>query len=320
MKNTTFIISGGAGRVVTAIPALEKYNKLNPDDDFKVLVDEWQALYWSHPILQNRTFGHNQKGQFENHIKNYRVVVPEPYTTNSFFNQKTNLVECFDEIINNTDDHSDLALQKYLYTSAFEKLETRRLFDSYIEHTGKQKIVVIQPFGSGAKIINNTVIDNSNRSLSRESYLKIVEELSRYATVLYVSPPQFRHPNDTTSIAFDENYPYMCFLSSFIEQCDYFVGVCSVGQHIAKAFKKPGTIFMGGTHERSFSYPEHFQIVRTEGRTPIYSPWRLSNIDCDFANLSNEGIMNFTDKQLVQTCNFIEKKLTNTSQWCSNYD
>ena len=38
MRNTTFVISGGAGRVVTAIPALEKYHRLNPDDDFKVLI------------------------------------------------------------------------------------------------------------------------------------------------------------------------------------------------------------------------------------------------------------------------------------------
>ncbi len=315
MKNTTFIISGGAGRVVTAIPALEKYNKLNPEDDFKVLVDGWERLYWSHPILQNRTFGHDQKGQFESHIKNNRVVVPEPYTTNSFFNQKKNLVECFDEIINNTDDHSDLTSDKYLHTSTIEKLTTRELFGRYIEQTGKQKVVVIQPFGSGAYITNNCVVDETNRSLSRECYLKIVEEISVYATVIYASMPQFRHPDDTTSIILDAQ-PYMRFLPSFIEQCDYFVGVCSVGQHVAKAFKKPGTIFMGGTDEKSCSYPEHFKIIRKKGRTPVYSPIRLSNIDCEFANRSNEGIMDFNDEQLVEICNYIKEKLIDTPRWC----
>ena len=45
MRNTTFVISGGAGRVVTAIPALEKYHRLNPHDDFKVLVHGWVDLF-----------------------------------------------------------------------------------------------------------------------------------------------------------------------------------------------------------------------------------------------------------------------------------
>jgi len=31
--NTTFLLNGGAGRIITAIPALEKNQKLNPADD-----------------------------------------------------------------------------------------------------------------------------------------------------------------------------------------------------------------------------------------------------------------------------------------------
>lgn len=313
MTNTTFIITGGAGRVVTAIPALEKYHRLNPDDDFKVLVHGWQDLYWSHPILQNRTFAANQKGHFENYIKNSRVVTPEPYTLNSFFNQKKNLVESFDEIINNTDDHSDLTTEKYLHTSIIEKNRSCELFGNYISRTQKNKVIVFQPFGSGVDIINGDVIDRSNRSLSRESYYKIVQELSKFATVIYASMPQFRHPNDKTSITFDEHQPYLRALASFIEQCDYFVGVCSVGQHIAKAFKRPGTIIMGGTDERSFSYPDHFSIIRKEGREPAYSPWRLSDGDCEFADRSNEGIMDFTDDEIQDICNHIKEKVIGTS-------
>jgi len=55
-SNTTFIITGGAGRVIAAVPALEKFARLNPDDDFKVLVYGWESLFWSHPLLQDRTF------------------------------------------------------------------------------------------------------------------------------------------------------------------------------------------------------------------------------------------------------------------------
>ena len=39
--NTTFLLSGGAGRIIAAIPALEKYHRLNPDDDFRVVIYGW---------------------------------------------------------------------------------------------------------------------------------------------------------------------------------------------------------------------------------------------------------------------------------------
>ena len=38
MNHTVFHIDGGAGRVIAAIPALLKFHKNNPNDDFKVLV------------------------------------------------------------------------------------------------------------------------------------------------------------------------------------------------------------------------------------------------------------------------------------------
>jgi hypothetical protein len=305
--NTTFIISGGAGRVVTAIPALEKYHKLNPNDDFKVLVHGWQELFWSHPALQHRVFSARQKGNFKNHIKNNRVVTPEPYTLNSFFNEKKNLVEAFDEIINNTQNHSDLTTEKYLYTSIVERHKTRDLFGSYVDKTKKDKIIVFQPFGSGVEIINNSAIDRSNRSLSQENYYKIVQELSKFATIIYASMLQFKHPNDNISITFDEHHPYLRVLTALIEQCDYYVGVCSVGQHIARALHKPGLILMGGTNEKVFSYPEHFSILRKEERSPVYTPWRLSEGDCEFSDRLNEGLMDFTEQEVQKICEAIKK-------------
>lgn len=307
MNNTTFIISGGAGRTVATIPALEKYYKLNPDDNFRVLVHSWHDLFWNHPVLQDRTFPAHQKGAFENYIKDNRIVTPEPYTLNSFFNERKNLVEAFDEIINNTSDHNDLTTEKYIYTSAVERQRARELFDSYIDKTKKDKIIVFQPFGSSAEMVDSSVIDRSSRSLSQESYYKIVQELSKYATIVYVGIPEFRHPHDNISITFDQHRPYLRVMTAFIEQCDYYVGVCSVGQHVARALHKPGAVLMGGTNQKSFSYPEHLSILRKEGRSPVYTPWRLSEVDCEFAERANEGIIDFTDEEIQQICEFVKK-------------
>ena len=80
--NTTFVINGGAGRVIAAIPALEKFARLNPENDFKVLIYGWESLYWNHPVLQKRTFGAVGKGTFEMFIKDNELIVPEPYLQN----------------------------------------------------------------------------------------------------------------------------------------------------------------------------------------------------------------------------------------------
>ena len=116
--NTTFLLSGGAGRIITAIPALEKFAKLNPDNDFKVMIYGWENLYWNHPLLQSKTFGVGTKGSFDHIVKNNLLLSPEPYHVNEYYNQKLSLVDAFDKEINKTDDHSDLDKPRlYLHSS-----------------------------------------------------------------------------------------------------------------------------------------------------------------------------------------------------------
>jgi hypothetical protein len=307
MVNTTFIITGGAGRVMCAISALEKYHRLNPKDDFNVIVHGWEALYWSHPILQSRTIGANQKGTFDSIIKKTRVVIPEPYQVYGFYNQTLHLIQAFDKEINGTKDHSDLNLNT-LHLSPVEIEGGKELIEKYKTDTKKKKVVVFQPYGSGVEIINGNPLDRSNRSMLPEHSIKLIQELSKHAVVLNASHPTHRSRQDTYSINFDDPHVnYFRRLMALIYHCDYFVGVCSVGQHIARAFNKPGLILMGATHEENYSYPEHFTVYRKSDRTPIYSPWRLSEVDVEFSNRENDGIMNFTQKELGEIISIIRK-------------
>lgn len=305
--NTSFIISGGIGRVVASIPALEKYHKLNPNDNFKIFVAAWEHVFFSHPVLQPRVLNINQKGTFDL-LKDTNVFEPEIYRLNSFFNQKVNMVEAFDECINKTNDHSDLNYNS-MHTSYVEKNKTKDLFAEYKKQKGKDKVVVFQPFGSGVEVINNTVVDRSNRSLMHDHYLQIAREISNDAVVLFASQPNLRHSHDNITISFDEHFPYIRVLTSFIEQCDYFVGVCSVGQHIARAFNRPGLIVMGGTSEKNFSYPDHFNIFRKKDRVPHYTPWRLAEGDCEFSDRMNDGIMDFNLQELTEIVSIIKNGL-----------
>jgi len=302
-KNTSFLISGGSGRVVTAIPALEKYARLNPDDDFKVLVHGWDMMYWSHPLLQEKTFEVSQKGIFENYIKNYNLVAPEPYHVPGYYNQEKSLAEAFDEIINNTHDHSDLD-RPNLYVSYEERARIKVNLDALKQQTKKDKIIVFQPFGSGARIENNVFIDSSGRSMYPEDFKELCQHLSNYAAIVYFGPPdlfQFTNSPDVFCPPMADLRMYM----TVIHECDYFVGCDSVGQHVARAFDKKGLVLMGSTFENNVSYPDYFKFYRNKNVRVKYNPIRIGGLDCQLADRSNDGVMKFDEDQLKEIFNLI---------------
>jgi hypothetical protein len=295
--NTTFIIDGGAGRLIAAIPALEKYAANNPNDDFRVLTAAWESLYWSHPLLQNRTYNANHKGVFDLHMKDRRIVRPEPYHLYEYYTQQKHLIECFDQEINKTDNHSNLD-KPNLYLSTKEIVTAKKMLREAVEKTGKSRVVVFQPYGSGIRMTDDRPYDDTNRSLDVDFSLKLLYNMSKENTVIYFGEKEFRHPGDSFSIDFSSNGADLRMYMCLIANCDYFVGVDSVGQHMARAFNKPATVIMGSTFEQNVSYP-NFNIYRNKAK-PTYVPIRLSNIDSDYANNLNENTMIFDEEDIYR--------------------
>jgi ADP-heptose:LPS heptosyltransferase len=167
----------------------------------------------------------------------------------------------------------------------------------------KKKFVVFQPYGSGIQMVNDRPHDSSGRSLDVDDALKLGKLLSQDAVVLYFGPDEFVHPGDDFMLN-TKNIPGadLRFYMAMISQCDTFVGVDSVGQHMARAFNKSGLVIMGSTFEKNVSYPEHFKIYRN-GVKPTYSPIRIGGVDCDFADRANDGVMVFNDYQIQEMYN-----------------
>jgi hypothetical protein len=298
--NTSFILSGGAGRVIASIPALEKFHRLNPNDDFKVFVHGWESLFWSHPLLQQRTFSIGQKGVFDQFIRHSNLIAPEPYDRRSFYTQQKSLAEAIDEEINNTNDHSDLT-KPNIFLQKQEMNSINFILQEKKKEKRKNKVIVFQPYGSGIRINNGRPIDTSIRSIDVDDYLKIGKELSKEALVVFFGEKDYVHPGDDFSFkpAVDLQQIDLRFWASCIAASDYFVGCDSVGQHMAYSFNKPGTVIMGSTFEKNVSYPEHFKIYRN-GLTPTYSPIRIGGVDCEFADRANDNLMDFTSNQITE--------------------
>lgn len=305
-----FILDGGAGRVVTSIPAFLKYQKKHSSEDWKILVAGWDMMFWNIPELQDRVFNSEAKGVFENYIKDADVVVsPEPYRLPSYFRQEKSLAQAFDEIINETDDHSDLEPVK-LIVSEKEKLYAKNWCDGLRQQTGNKKIVVIQPFGQGAGMPfvpqNNQIVDFERRSLDPNDYLKIVKILSQKYNLIFFGQPQMTLQEDTYTQKLQSD---LRTWTATIQQSDYLIGVDSLGQHIARAVGTPGSVIFGSTFPINTSYPDYFFIFDKDKNNRKYSPIRINMFDSDMANRMNEKCMRFTDTEIKKMCEAIDQDI-----------
>ena len=291
---TIFWIDGGAGRVIAAIPALLKYAKTHQNDDWGVLVGAWDFLYWGIPELQDRTYNLDTKGVFDNVVKNCDVIVtPEPYRNPAYFRQEISLVQAFDREINNTTEHGDLGVPSMVFNLTERGVAKNTILD--LKNANKRnKTIIFQPFGRGAKKDRDVIQDEESRSLSQKDYLSLVKKLSTKYNIIFFGEPEFQLNEDSYAAK------YSCDLrqwGALIAEADYFIGCDSVGQHIARAVGTPGTVIFGSTFPINTSYPDYFQIL-DNGKSKKYSPIRIAGLDVSLSNRLNESTMQFSDKEL----------------------
>jgi len=287
------MIDGGAGRAIAAIPALIKHSKKN--QDFRIMVHGWDTLYWGIPELHDKVFNPDQKGAFEQFFLDAdKVLSPEPYRVPGYYKQEKSLAEAFDYLINETDDHSDLT-PPVLVTNKNEELQAANFMQQTKQQQQKQKTIVIQPFGrSMEKPQDNVILDQSSRSINPETYLKLVKKLATKYNLILFAEKNFWIPEDTYTMKPEAD---LRMWTAFIDAADYFIGCDSVGQHMARALNKPGTVIIGSTFAVNTSYPNYFNIIEKDIQKK-YSPIRISGLEGHLADRVNEATVEFTDEEI----------------------
>jgi hypothetical protein len=303
MSSTIIYIDGGAGRVIAAVPALLKYHRLNPNKEWYVLIPAWDGLLWSIPELQDRTYGVDTKGLWDNIVsKADEIITPEPYKLPAYFRQEISLAEGFDKEINKTTDHSDLGIPRMLFSKAEEKWAANTVADIR-QQQQKSKTIVIQPFGRGATLDRVDIVDTASRSLSADAYISLVKKLAARYNMVFFGEPQFQIVTDTYSIKMPPTTDLRMW-AALIDCCEYFVGVDSVGQHMARATNTPGTVIFGSTFPVNTSYPDWFQIIEKSGEKK-YSPIRITGLDSILADRHNDRMMDFDENEITEMYNKI---------------
>ena len=308
-RKKVFSIDGGAGRAICAIPALEKYARLHPDEDWNIIIGGWDTLYFGNPLLQERTYSMDVKGIFNNLIKDSQIIHPEPYTLWQYYNQQCSLAEAFDKIINETDDHSDLG-KPNMYLCKAEEKNAANMLSGVKAKQNKDLTIVIQPLGRSARVDNGDVIDDSTRSIEPHVYHKLVKKLSQKYNIILMAEPDFISVlSAEDSVSEKPQGVDLRMWSAIIESVDYFIGCDSVGQHMARAFDIPGTVIMGSTYASNVSYPDYFNMIENKNVEKVYSPIRVAGFDCHLTDRLNDKLMDFSEEEVDEIYKSIVKDI-----------
>lgn len=294
-RNKAFFINGGAGRVVCSIPALEKFQEDNPDNDFIVVCEGGTDFFKGHPKLHPRVYDHWHKNLFEDKLKHMEIVSPEPYRIWEYYNQQATLSQAYDIAINN---HGVRELPiPTIKLSKQELIMGQQVISEVKEKTKKDKIIVFQPFGRGVFEEKGIITDFSGRSFEAENVVNIIKKLSNDYGIVFMGEIsiEFNKHGISAPVAIPQNIDLRTW-AAIIARADHFLGCDSVGQHLAYAVGTTATVVVGSTFKENVSYPNYdkFTVLDMGEGVRIYSPIRIT-VD-ELADRVNEGIMAMNDK------------------------
>jgi len=292
-RKKVFMVSGGAGRIICALPAFHKYLRNNRPEEFYIISQSGLEFFLG-TEFQDFAFDPAHKGLFKNIIKDNDLINLEPYQTHGYYNQEKSLSEAFDKLINETDDHKGLTRPE-IVLSKTEEINAVNTVKLARKQQEKRHTIVFQPFGRNAtQHDGGHVVDATSRSLTTNDYFYISEQLRKKYNV--ISMTEIRFDNDDNMYV-DANLRHW---AGIIDAADYFVGIDSCGQHMAYAFNKPGSVIIGSTFAQNISYPDHFNILEKPNNYfgKEYSPIRIEGMDSELADRKNDTCMDFTQQEL----------------------
>ena len=251
-------------------------------------------------------------------LKDRDLISPEPYRIWEYYNQKCSLAQAYDIAINNKGIR-DLP-KPIIRLSKEELLMARQMITEVKEKTGKDKIIVFQPFGRGAhpdQISEKQkeegkqpdITDSTGRSIELKNIWNIVRKLAKNYGVMVMSefPLDFQK-HMSTPIATPMNIHLRIWMA-VIKQANHFVGCDSVGQHVAYAFDKTATVLVGSTYPINTSFPdaENIDIIDLGKDERVYSPIRITSDE--MSDRLNEGIMAMDEQAEERVIKSVQRML-----------
>ncbi len=320
MKKKVVHVDGGMGRVLCAEPAIRRLTEAGNE---VCVVTSWPEVLAHHPNV--KVYHMHHQNLWEDIIQDGEYIAPEPYNNIFYYQKKHHMTQSFDYLINGSVGSELTPIVPKIFLSDEEIVEAKKVLSDMINQYGHAAFtLVIQPFGSGAGVYNSNfsldmpreertlesekykaaranakmcLADYSNRSMSFEMVGAIMNQLHPDFMILNFSTIEVSHPRVL-------NYQgSLRQWFAIMSMADYFIGIDSIGQHVAAAFDIPGHVFFGGTAVENLAYPEIHSIVQREGYPKAYVPYRQ-----DFSHAINDKAMEFDEKTIASVCKEINEK------------
>lgn len=294
MKSKIFQIDGGIGRVICATPAIQDYAR--QCDTRVIVVTSWTEVFWfntavykvykiDHPYLWDDVIRH---GDFFN---------PEPYHSSLYYNQEHHLIDAFQWLINQRAT-TETRTQPQLFLSPDEITCAKNIIQRVKKEMNISCIAAYQPYGAGAAMLDNNVVDNSHRSLSKTA----AEFIATASNVGFVN---CSHIFVDCKNVWNQQFSVR-ELFAIVSQCDFVVAVDSSVAHIGVAFDKRGISLLGATFMQNVGY-NSYRTFQRKGFPKNYFPNRFHGFVDE-----NRDAMNFDTDTLqeivasINTRNFEE--------------
>ena len=305
MRSKAFFVNGGAGRVISSIPAFEKYAETH--DDFIIVCEGGTDFFKGHPKLDHKVYDHWHKNLFQEHIKQRDCESPEPYRVWEYYNQKCNLSQAYDIAINGLEESRELPAPT-INLNKMEVIAGYNIVEEVKSVTKKDKVIVIQPFGRSIEQVGEFMADSTSRSMSLVGVCDIINQLKKDYAVIIMSEYQFPVEENENSSKHQVARPQISDMrvwSAVIDVADHFIGCDSMGQHIARALGKTATVVVGSTYPENISYPDHkdFDIIDVGDGRREYAPIRITQDEV--VDRYNDEAMELSKdhiKQIVDSC------------------
>jgi ADP-heptose:LPS heptosyltransferase len=206
------------------------------------------------------------------------VVSLEPYRVWEYYNQKCNLSQAFDILINNKGVR--VLPKPTVILSKEEIAQGQKVIDEIKTKIKKEKTIVFQPFGRGIEHIDKTLIDKTGRSFEYKDVKKLIGKLQKegFAVILMSEfGLELKDQKYSDEVAMPEGLNLRQW-TSVIKHADHFFGCDSVGQHLAYIVGTPTTVVLGPTYPINTSYPdcEYFNIMDMGEIEREYDPIRIT--------------------------------------------
>ena len=305
MRSKAFFVNGGAGRVISSIPAFEKYAETH--DDFVIICEGGTDFFKGHPTLDGKVYDNWHKNLFQTELKDRDIVSTEPYRVWEYYNQKCSLAQAYDMEINGLEEPRELPAPN-LKVTKYEGISALQTIEGIKGQCGKDKVVVVQPFGRGVMNTDGYIFDPTSRSFNVTDIAEIINDLKKDYTVIVMTEFPFDCGKSKYNHAVPE-VPDIRLWAALIECADHFVGCDSVGQHIAKAVGTTSTVVVGSTYPINISYPDDkdVDIIDLGEDRRTFSPIRLTTEDQQ--DMYNDECMTMTKDDIKNVLSSCRKRL-----------